>query len=181
MNGIGFYWILPVLIGFFGFSRIQSDSFVLHGSRNAWLRVIGLNFLCLEPILKCSVLHLVDVENPHYLNADDDCCQKVTFQTRWGFVLNSISSGSLGQSQWPFGIAWGWHGPAYSRIRRSYHRSPASDHIASPWGHKGQSHKWTHVLQTITLPLFTFDKDHLSKRLGWALCWRRYFDLEFSN
>ena len=41
-------------------------------------------------------MHLIDVENPHYLNADDDCCQRITFQTRWWLVLKSISCGSPG-------------------------------------------------------------------------------------
>ena len=93
---------------------------------------------------------LVDIENPHYPNADNDRCQKVTFQTRWWFVLN-ILVGSAGQSSRPFDIGWGWHGAACSLLRHSCRCSQAFGRSASPLADKDQSHKWIHVLQTIIM------------------------------
>ena len=167
MNGIGFYmiildligfnWTLLHPIGFIEFFRIplvdSIGSLVFHGIWNAWLRA---SFVFIAYFLMFCFA-------PHW-------CWESSLSQCWRWLLPKgnfsdqvaacpktvLVSGLLDSAQWwPFDIAWGWHGPVYSRIRRSCHRSQASDHIASPWGHKGQSHKWTHVLQMMTLPKFT--------------------------
>ena len=154
------------------------------------------------------MLNLVDVENPHDLNADNDWRQNATFQTGRRLVLNrNYLSRQDGE---PFDIVWGWHGPACSQPHHSCRCSQSSDHNGEPSAHKDQSRRWTQTLQMMRLsncstkaylsnsrfPCCVFfylvmkhkknpnvNKlsraiNYLSKQWGKAICWATHFDFD---
>ena len=141
----------------------------------------GLYWIALDSIKAAwkSRVYLIDIENPHYLNADDDCCQKVTLQTRWWLVLNSISR--VGWTMWS--TFWYWLGLTWSSLQSA---SSLMSSQSSFWSHRftmGRQRPESQVNSCSANDNIAFyiAKDYLSKQWEWVLYRRMHFDLVFSK